>query len=249
MKIPSFFITIILTTTLYSCFDSPDKISLGNNQNNGFAVVELFTSEGCSSCPAADNVVAKLLQEHNSDVYVLAYHVDYWNNLGWKDIFSSAVYTQIQREYAKAFELPSVYTPQVVVNGAEQFVGSDKSKLNVAIDKNLQEKPGAKLNINARLADNKFVVVNYSTDASNVKIKIALVQLNAVNKIQRGENSGATLHHVNIVRDLQTISSINNGKVMLNIPAGLAAKDFHIIAFTQNINDSKITSASEVKIQ
>jgi hypothetical protein len=247
MQIATVLIALALTATSFSCNDSSAKNS-SENSNNGFAVVELFTSEGCSSCPPADNAVAKLLKEHSDNVYVLGYHVDYWDNLGWKDIFSNAAYTQMQREYAKAFQLSSVYTPQIVVNGTEQFVGSNEAKLNNVVNKELQQASIVRLNIDAKSIDNKTVMVNYSTDARDVKLKIALIQLNAENKIRRGENTGATLHHVNIVRDLQTISATDKGNVTVDIPEGLTAKDCRVIAFTQNTGDNKITAATEVNI-
>lgn len=251
MKFITILSQILLITSSFACANTTNKNSdtttLTNNTTTGFAVVELFTSEGCSSCPPADAVVAKLLKTHNSNVYVLGYHVDYWNNLGWKDIFSNAAYTQIQKYYAATFKLSSIYTPQVVINGTEQFVGSNENKLNAAVNNDLQQSTNVKLTVDA-LANNKIVTVNYSTDATNAKLKIALVQLSADNQIKRGENSGATLHHVNIVRDIQTVSNAN-GKVMLNIPSNLSAKDFHVIAFTQNTNNSKITAATEVSIQ
>lgn len=240
---------ISLLTTSFSCADSSANNTSLKNDGDGFVVVELFTSEGCSSCPPADNAVARLLKQHNSNVYVLSYHVDYWNNLGWKDIFSSNAYTQIQKAYAKAFKLSSIYTPQVIVNGTEQFVGSDESKINAAVDKNLQQASSARLNINAKTTDGKTVNVNFSTGANNEHIKIALIQLSAENKIQRGENSGATLHHVNIVRDVKTVSASGKGNVVFIIPKELSAKDFHVIAFTQNAIDNKITSAAEASIQ
>jgi hypothetical protein len=248
MQIATVLIGFALTATSFSCNDSSAKNSSANS-DNGFAVVELFTSEGCSSCPPADNAVAKLLKEHSNNVYVLGYHVDYWDNLGWKDIFSNAAYTQMQREYAKAFKLSSVYTPQVVVNGTEQFVGSNEARLHAAVNKDLQQASAVKLNIDARSTDNKTVVISYSTNADNAKLKIALIQLNAENKIQRGENTGATLHHVNIVRDLQTISATDKGNVTLNIPEGLTTKDCRVIAFTQHANDNRITAATEVNIK
>jgi len=247
MHIAAVLIAGALIATSYSCNDSSAKNS-SSNADKGFAVVELFTSEGCSSCPPADNAAAKLLKEHGDNVYILGYHVDYWDNLGWKDIFSNAAYTQMQREYAKAFNLSSVYTPQVVVNGTEQFVGSDEAKLNTVVNKDLHQASAVKLNIDAKSTDNKTVVVNYSTDARDAKLKIALIQLNAENKIQRGENSGATLHHVNIVRDLQTIPATDKGNITLNIPEGLTTKDCRVIAFTQNTGDNKINSATEVNI-
>jgi hypothetical protein len=89
-----------------------------NHQMKGFAVVELFTSEGCSSCPPADDLVAKIQKENNDQpVYILAFHVDYWNNLGWKDSFSSSAFSKRQNQYADWLNLRSVYTPQVIVNG------------------------------------------------------------------------------------------------------------------------------------
>src|ERR1700744_6104626 len=96
----------------------------------GFAVIELFTSEGCSSCPPADALVARVQKESNDKpVYILAFHVDYWNRLGWKDVFSSAEYSERQNQYARWLKLSSVYTPQIVVNGRTEFVGSEEANL------------------------------------------------------------------------------------------------------------------------
>ncbi len=248
MKIFSFLIIISLVLSSFNCANTSAKNSVATHANKGFVVVELFTSEGCSSCPPADDAVAALLKKYNN-VYVLGYHVDYWDNLGWKDAFSNAAFTQIQNTYAKVFKLASIYTPQVVVNGTEQFVGSDENKLNAAVNKNLQQPSNIKLNITAKAQDDKEVTVNYSTNAVNSEIKIALIQLHAENKIRRGENSGATLHHVNIVRDLKTASASATGNIVLKMPENLSANDCHVIAFTQNINNSTITSAAEASIQ
>src|ERR1700743_3380708 len=100
----------------------------------GFAVVELFTSEGCSSCPPADAVVAKLQKESaGKPIYILAYHVDYWNHLGWKDAFSDAAYSARQKDYAQYLKIEGIYTPQIVVNGKTEFVGSEEGTLHKAI--------------------------------------------------------------------------------------------------------------------
>ncbi len=98
-------------------------------QNKGFAVVELFTSEGCSSCPKGDAVVARLRDDYKGSVYVLGFHVDYWNRLGWQDVYSSKEYSKRQGEYASALKLPSVYTPQAIVNGKHELVGSERGEL------------------------------------------------------------------------------------------------------------------------
>jgi len=239
-------ILFLLLSSAFSCADSSSqKNTTTNNTGNGFAVVELFTSEGCSSCPPADNAVAKLLKEYNN-VYVLGYHVDYWDNLGWKDAFSNADYTKRQKNYARTLK-SGIYTPQVIVNGEAQFVGSDENKLHAAINKDLKDNAQQDLSIIATQNDNT-IKVSYQTNSSD-NLNIALVQLNAETKVQRGENQGATLHHVNIVRSFQTIALKNNtGKVSLHLPAGLSEKDCEVIAFTQDAN-MRVTSAAKTNIR
>lgn len=107
----------------------------------GFAVVELFTSEDCSSCPSADALVAKI-QEENKDkpVYILAFHVDYWNRLGCKDVFSDPSFTKRQRQYAGWLRLSTVYTPQAIINGNKEFVGSQETTMRKAIKESLDKK-------------------------------------------------------------------------------------------------------------
>jgi hypothetical protein len=249
MKALHFSFLAVLSVVSFNCTDSSANKTNTENNSNGFAVVELFTSEGCSSCPPADNAVAQLLKEYNKNVFVLGYHVDYWDNLGWKDIFSDAAYTKRQREYGKILKLSSVYTPQVIVNGTDQFVGSDENKLKAAVNKDLQQASTVKLNIEARASDNKNVDVHYSTDAIDAKLNIALIQLTADNHIQRGENSGATLHHVNIVRDFQEVSLNDDGNVNLEIPGGLLMKDCSVIAFIQDAGNNKIIAAAEANIK
>ncbi len=242
---------LLIITSAFTCADSSNKKNtvVYQTAGNGFAVVELFTSEGCSSCPPADAAVAKVLKEYNSNVYVLGYHVDYWDNLGWKDAFSSASFTQRQTNYAKNFGLSSVYTPQVIVNGEEQFVGSDEGKLHNSINKDLKEISAQNLSINATAKGNNTINVSYQTNSTSY-LNIALVQLMAVSKIQRGENSGATLHHVNIVRSMQTIALKNNtGNTSFNLPAGLSARDCEVIAFMQNAKNMKITAAAKADVQ
>jgi len=244
--VPAAILFLFLSSAFAYADSSSQKNISRNNADNGFAVIELFTSEGCSSCPPADNAVAKLLKEYNNNVYVLGYHVDYWDNLGWKDAFSNADYTKRQKNYARTLK-SGVYTPQVIVNGEEQFVGSDENKLHASINKDLKQKPQQHLSITAKANDNT-IEISYQTNSIN-NLNIALMQSGAETKVQRGENHGATLHHINIVRDLQTIALKNNtGNISLSLPAGISAKDCEIIAFTQDAN-MKITSAAKTNIQ
>ncbi len=216
---------------------------------NGFAVVELFTSQGCSSCPPADALTAKLLEDYKENVFVLAFHVDYWDYLGWKDNFSSSAYSQRQQWYGNIFHLNSVYTPQIVVNGTDQFVGSDKTKLYNTVKYSLQQQSKNIIKISAT-GDNSKIKVTYTTGATNTKLNFALVQLHAQTKVQRGENAGSTLQHVNVVRDFITIPSAKaNGEIQLLLPAGLSKDSCAVIAFVQDDTSREITSAAECIIQ
>jgi hypothetical protein len=219
---------------------------------SGFAVVELFTSEGCSSCPAAEKALAKLAADYPENVYVLAFHVDYWDRLGWKDIFSASEYTGRQREYAQLFKLASIYTPQAVVNGRHEFVGSDEGRLRSAVQEGLAAAASSRISLAAKEENGKKVKVSYNIDnPGKAGLEIALVQSQAASQVLRGENEGRKLEHVNVVREFQTLSlkSGNQGVAELKLPDGLQAKDCKIIAFLQTTADGTITKASQALIQ
>jgi hypothetical protein len=224
---------------------SVSKPIMNKQANEGFAVVELFTSEGCSSCPSADAAVERLLQKNIEHVYILAYHVDYWDRLGWKDPFSKKEYSQRQSAYADKFGKVSVYTPQVIVNGATEFVGSDESKLGKAVGNGLEKTPANNFEITVKQNDNA-VVVNYNIkESSNLLLNVALVQPEATTVVKRGENGGRTLHHVNIVRELNTTNATRNGTVTLKIPDSESKTPFKVIAFTQSSKDLHVLNAVE----
>src|SRR6187551_1483077 len=133
-------ICVFAASLLTISFSTKNLNKKMNKGNGGFALVELFTSEGCSSCPAADEVLEEIQKKYNDkNVLVLSYHVDYWDKLGWKDIFSDPSFTQRQEYYSNIFRLNSIYTPQVVVNGRKEFLGSDKSKIISSIEEQLNE--------------------------------------------------------------------------------------------------------------
>ena len=199
---------VILSTYVLSIFVivsfvliQPTKVTM-TKQRNGLAVVELFTSEGCSSCPPADEAVRVVAAQHQSGVFILSFHVDYWDRLGWKDPFSSAQYTSRQQDYAKAFRLSSIYTPQVIVNGSEEFVGSDAGRLQQAIHKSLDAGASQPLSVDIKIENNNQVSIKYKLEASGTSyLNLALVQLHATTQVKAGEHNGLTLNHVNIVRD------------------------------------------------
>jgi hypothetical protein len=215
---------------------------------NGFAVIELFTSEGCSSCPSADEAIANLLAKDIKNVYVMGYHVDYWNRLGWKDQFSKAEYSERQNKYAAVLGLNSVYTPQVVVNGSSEFVGSDQDMLNSTVENDLQNETNQNVSVTASKAYNT-VNINYNIDGnSEVLLNLALIQPEATTDVKRGENGGRILHHVNIVRSLKTIDAKGKGVVTIEIPEGLTNTPLQLIAYIQNSESFKILGADQIAL-
>ncbi len=220
--------------------------------DKGFAVVELFTSEGCSSCPPADELVARIQKESNGfPVYILAYHVDYWNRLGWKDAFSSAAYSQRQSQYAGWLNA-SLYTPQAVVNGHKEFVGSEESMLRNAIKNELQKTSPGRIALQDVKKEGRKITLQYHLEGkpSNASLVLALVEKNAVSKVLKGENRGRTLSHVQIVRNVQTIlmNGQSDGAGILEVPEELDKQNLEVIVFLQNNSNGEIVAATRSDI-
>jgi len=240
------FLTIVVIAS--TAFINARLLKKANTGNKGFAVIELFTSEGCSSCPPADELVAKIQKESkDKPVYILAFHVDYWNRLGWKDQFSSADFSKRQNDYANYLHLQSVYTPQVVVNGKTEFVGSEEGTLRNAIKNALQKTPTAQIDLSVASLDQNYANLKYSTEGAdkNTVLLVAVLQKNAQTKVERGENQGRTLSHVQIVRKLQrVVLNGNNGVVNVTLPHGFDAQSWEIIGFLQNTANGTVTGAT-----
>ncbi|MFN0101693.1 MAG: DUF1223 domain-containing protein [Bryobacteraceae bacterium] len=164
-------------------------------------VVELFTSQGCSSCPPADALLAVLDKDPN--VLALSEHVDYWNHLGWRDPYSSSAFSARQQRYARRFGQDGPYTPQMVVDGRVQFVGSDARQARSAIT---QAGMGPKVPVTlVREGDSVRVTVPALPAGGKTKsaeLWVALVRPEGAAEVSRGENNGRTLRHVAIVRSL-----------------------------------------------
>jgi hypothetical protein len=231
-----------------TAFINTRLLKKANADNKGFAVIELFTSEGCSSCPPADELVARIEKESKDQpVYILAYHVDYWNRLGWKDVFSSADYSKRQNDYANYLHLQSVYTPQIVVNGKTEFVGSEEGTLRNAIKISLQKTPTAQITLNVSGIDQNQANLKYNTGGTdkNTVLLIAVLQKNAQTKVERGENVGRTLSHVQIVRKLQRVNlNGNSGVANVVLPHGFDTKNWEVIGFLQNTSTGAVTGAA-----
>ncbi|MBC7557247.1 MAG: DUF1223 domain-containing protein [Chryseobacterium sp.] len=244
MKLKSLLILFLLP--FLSCSQSKQKIK---PTNNSVKVLELFTSEGCSSCPPADKLVEELQNKNLDNVIILAYHVDYWDRLGWKDTFSQKKFSERQNWYYSIFNLNSIYTPQIVVDGQRQFVGSERGVLNNALEnKNLaSSEDGIKIKI--LNSENGMVSVEYNLENVNPEenLNFALVQNHAITQVKRGENSNRKLSHVDIVREFKTISPEKSGNIDLN-NVNLIPKDFHVIAFLQNKKTGKISEVQSTTL-
>ncbi len=221
----------------------------------GFAVVELFTSEGCSSCPPADALLAEQVQdarEHGRPVYCLAFQVDYWNRLGWADPYSDAAYSLRQNDYAQAFHSDRVYTPQMIVNGADEFVGSDRDRSRKSIDAALKQPAKTQLKLSKEKGDAGAVVLSFEARSApkGAVVNVAVVERGLVSKVPRGENAGRTLRHENVVRVFRTIRLDDSGKgsVELKLPADLAPKNASAIAYVQEAGAGAVLGASAVDL-
>jgi hypothetical protein len=245
------FVGIMILTGLSFSISGHKPVKELAEAKPGFAVIELFTSEGCSSCPAADELAIALSKEYTGNVYFLGYHVDYWNYIGWKDKFSKADYTERQKQYAAAFKLRSIYTPQVIVNGKRELVGSDQARLRQAITEELKINSLVKIKLSAEL-DKDGVSVLYTTSVSDKNmLTIALVQLHAETPVKRGENSGRRLRHINVVREIENIliDKKGSGEIRFEIPDGLVASNIKLIAFIQDKDNLGVVAATEATIR
>ena len=242
-------VVFLISQILFSSYRKHSTVKKRIPAPEGFALVELFTSEGCSSCPPADEAVGRL-NGWKKNVYVLSFHVDYWNYLGWKDVFSSSAYSNRQQNYGNLFHLSSIYTPQIVVNGRVQFVGNDEASLRTAIENDLKEIPKTEFQIKIQSANKNQVSVSWTTKANpELNVNLALVQNFTKDHIERGENKGQTLNHYFTVRDFRT-QSANDGTNLahLSIPAGLQTSECSVIAFLQNAQTGYIVGATQSSI-
>ncbi|MGY3053274.1 hypothetical protein ACVWYG_001472 [Pedobacter sp. UYEF25] len=244
-----FWITTFMFIILFGSLAFINRSTKDSKPIMGFAVIELFTSEGCSSCPPADELIAKIAKEtDNENIYILAFHVDYWDRLGWKDQFSKLEFSKRQSKYSTWLGSSSVYTPQVVINGKKELVGSDEHALRTAIAKSLIAPSTAQIVLSEVKNQNDKIHLHYQIngDSENTSILVALIQKNATDKILRGENQGRELSHVQIVRDIKTIALTGqqNGETSFSIPSGTKG-EMEIIALLQKNSSGEIIGATK----
>jgi len=212
-------------------------------------LVELFTSEGCSSCPPADAVLARLIKAQpvpGATVVGLSEHVDYWNSLGWNDPFSDALFTQRQEDYAGVVARGRVYTPQIVVGGSADVLGSNESAVRAAVARAAAGPHGA-LRLERR-GKSVHVAGQDFPAHGDAHVLVAVVEDGLSDKVLRGENEGRTLSHSAVVRSLNRIGLAAGPSFELDFQPSLdpAWKAPRIVAFVQELKSRKVLAAGEL---
>jgi hypothetical protein len=228
-------------------------------------IVELFTSEGCSDCPPADQLLYRLAQTQpvpGAQIIALEQHVDYWDYEGWRDPFSSSQFTRRQKDYVHAFNLPSAYTPEMVVDGTTEFVGSDSHRALGAIERAART-PKANLQI-ARRQDAasslqtahlhvSFPALSGWNPKHGADVLIAITEDDLASNVTRGENAGSRLNHRAVVRELRLLGRVNSSMTFsadpdLNLDQNWKPEDLHVVVFAQDRSTRQVLGASMISL-
>lgn len=212
-------------------------------QSRDGVVVELYTSQGCSSCPPADAVLAELADQPG--VIPLALHVDYWDYIGWKDDFANPGFTKRQKSYARAAGERMIYTPQMIVGGVDRVVGHDRAAVAEAIARHAATPPAVRLNV-SRVAG-QFVIRAEAVPPLTGEAVVQLVRFfpGATVEIDHGENAGMTMEYRNIVTDWQRVGEWSGqAPLMLTVPA---PGDEPAVVIVQSEGPSAILAAAEIE--
>lgn len=215
-------------------------------------LVELFTSQGCSSCPPADRVVADFVKNTDLNIVALSFHVDYWNRLGWKDPYSQAAFTQRQYQYAeKLTNSRRIYTPQIVVNGQSAHVGSRRQEVQASIQKATKTKQAFNFDLQMSPKNTQSIALNI--DAAEVPndydLVICLVDAQVHNEVPRGENRGRDLAHVQVVRSLQKVAAPSSKNIDLDLSVLDYPQVGKVVAFLQHKKTWKVAGVKELSIE
>ena len=245
-------------------FGSDSQASAAAVEGGPAIVLELYTSQGCYSCPPADRLLAKLGDEasaHGRLLVPLAFHVDYWNYIGWTDPFSSKEWTARQRRYRRVLRQRSIYTPQLVIDGWRQCVGSDERTVRLEIDRAAQEASAARIDLH--VADDgegglEVLVgaeLEAAVEASSLEALVVVFQNGLVTAIPRGENASKTLENEYVVRRMEraftldgTAGATASGALRVALGEDWDRDHLGVAAFLQDPKSLKIYGASAVRL-
>jgi hypothetical protein len=231
-------IAAALAACLIALSAQPSTHLDSNNAQPGHraVLVELFTSEGCSSCPSADALLQQVNGRYSDSgqlIVGVSEHVTYWNSLGWSDPFSSPTYTERQNAYGQRFHLDSVYTPQMVINGQEQIVGSNSAGLLRAIRKEDQMSQ-MDVHIASASLDGNILTLDFSVSGTipgkGAEIYAILADDKTSSNVLRGENSGRTLSHVSVARTITRVANLQEAtELTIRLPlVGYVQQSSHL---------------------
>ena len=226
-------------------------------------IVELFTSEGCSSCPPADALLKELSEQQKTDdvqIVALEEHVDYWNHLGWRDPYSAAEFSERQNDYSHVFGTNGVYTPQMIVDGQHEIVGSRSLAARAAIQKAAsQPKAEIALLASARATSGRPAVevqvksLNGITVGGGAELWLAVTEKGLQTDVKAGENSGETLKHAAVVRSLRKIDTIRepagySRQFQATIEHGWKKENLAVVVLLTEKSSRRIIGAAETPL-
>src|SRR5579863_1730784 len=219
-------------------------------------LVELFTSEGCSSCPPADAYLQKLDQQPvpGAEMIVLSEHVDYWNHIGWRDPYSARFYSDRQSVYARRFDLEGPYTPEMVVDGTSEFVGSDPELAQKAFDRAFAaQKMPVRLSEISTAGNTLRAHVETGAATAGADVPVAIALNHAESQVLHGENGGRTLTHAAVVRSMTKVGTVTRGQtpakdLQIKLEPGVARDNLRVVAFVQEPQQGKVLGAAVVRL-
>ena len=224
-------------------------------------LVELFTSEGCSTCPPADKLLSEL--DHNEaikgvQVIALSEHVDYWDRLGWRDPFSSAQFTQRQSQYAQALHFEDIYTPQMIVDGRTQFIGSKRARAFEAIAEAARA-PKAIVRLAIKESASNSIKLSVQVESisdvgrgDTVEVMLAIAESGLSSKVSRGENSGRELAHSSVARKLTRIGKVEgksfSAEPAVNLDRAWKWRQMKAVVFLQERTSRRVLGGAQIKL-
>lgn len=230
------------------CLGYQNKTRSTSNNTKPSVVLELFTSQGCSSCPPADVVLGRYALDKTSNVIPLAFHVDYWNSIGWKDPFSKHQFSERQRVYAESLS-SNVYTPQLVINGKYELIGSESNTIDRKVKQELMEKSDVVISVNTIQRSENQLHITYTIANANrdSNVNIALVHKKVVTAVKRGENSGRQLTNYNIVTEFLS-QPLKAKEAVLPFTTALNPSEYAVVVYVQEKENGKILGAVQQEI-
>ena len=266
MKIPLVSVIVVLSISIgawiLALAPQPLHGSFAGSDVRTPVLVELFTSEGCSSCPPADRFLQTLDRQpvQGAEMIVLSEHVDYWNHIGWKDPYSARFYSQRQSTYAQRFGLDSVYTPQMVVDGTSEFVGSNSGLADKVFRKALGV-PKLSVRLSSISADASNTLhahletgaLDASFGSREADVYVAVALNHAESQVSAGENAGHRLAHVSVVKSLTKVGALKHGQVLaqdvqLRLGPGSDSTGLRVIAFVQEPRQGRVLGAASMLV-